>query len=51
MLDMNEDEPLDDEAARQWGGESTLQGLLKFAQKMNEHLPEELKKPQLPIPD
>jgi len=46
---MNEDEPIDAEAARQWGTESTLQCFLRFAQKMNELLPEDLKKPQPPI--
>jgi hypothetical protein len=49
MLDMNEDELLDSEVAEQWGTESTLDCLLKFAQKMNEFLPEELKKPQQPV--
>jgi hypothetical protein len=41
MLDMNEDEPLDAEAAKEWGTESTLECFLKFAQKMNDLLPEE----------
>ena len=49
MLDMNEDEPLDPEAAEQWGTTSTLACLLKFAHRMNEMLPEELKKPQPPL--
>jgi len=49
MLDMNEDEPLDPEAAKQWGTESTLECFLKFAQKVHELLPEELKKPQEPL--
>jgi hypothetical protein len=49
MLDMNEDEPLDSEVAQQWGTESTLDCLLKFAQKMGDLLPEELKKPQQPV--
>lgn len=49
MLDMNEDEPLDPEAAEQWGTASTLDCLLKFAQKMNELLPEEMRKPQEPL--
>ena len=49
MLDMNEDEPLDPEVAAQWDTESTLDCLLKFAQKMNALLPEELKKPQPPV--
>jgi len=49
MLDMNEDEPLDPEAAQQWGTESTLQCFLKFAKKMTELLPEEHTKPQPPL--
>jgi hypothetical protein len=49
MLDMNEDEPLDPETAKEWGTESTLESFLKLAHKMNESLPEELKKPQPPI--
>jgi hypothetical protein len=49
MLDMNEDERLDSETAQQWGTESTLESFLKLVHKMNELLPEEMKKPQLPI--
>ncbi len=49
MLDMNEDEPLDPEVAQQWGTGSTLESMVRFAQKMNEFLPEELKKPQPPV--
>jgi hypothetical protein len=49
MLDMNEDEPLDAEAAEQWGTTSTLQCFLKFAQRITELLPEEMKNPQSPI--
>ena len=49
MLDMNEDEALDAEASEQWGSQSTLDCFLQFARKMNELLPEELKKPQEPI--
>jgi hypothetical protein len=49
MLDMNEDEEMDPEAARQWGTESTLDCLLQFAQKMNQLLPEELRKRQEPV--
>ena len=49
MLDMNEDEPLDSEVAAQWGTESTLDCLVKFAQKMNDLLPEDLRKPQQPV--
>ena len=48
MLDMNEDEPLDSEAAQQWGTESTLECFLKLAHKISELLPDELKKPQPP---
>jgi hypothetical protein len=48
MLDMNEDEMLDPETAKEWGTASTLESFLKFAQKVNELLPEELKKPQKP---
>jgi hypothetical protein len=49
MLDMNEDEILDPDTAKQWGTESTLECFLKLAQKISEQLPEELKKPQQPI--
>ena len=49
MLDMNEDEPVDPQAAQQWGTESTLECFLKFARKVTEFLPEELKKPQEPL--
>ncbi len=48
MLDMNVDEIIDDETAKQIGTNSTLDGLLKFAHKMNEFLPEELRKQQEP---
>ena len=49
MLDMNEDEPLDSEAAKEWGTGSTLECFLRFAHKMSELLPDELKKPLPPI--
>jgi hypothetical protein len=49
MLDMNEDEPLDPEAAEQWGTNSTLQCFLKFARKISDLLPEEAKTPQSPL--
>jgi hypothetical protein len=49
MLDMNEDEPLDPEAAEQWGTASTLDCFLKFSQKAVEFLPEDLKKPLQPL--
>lgn len=49
MLDMNEDEVLDAEAAEQWGSRSTLDSFIQFARKMNALLPEELKTPQKSI--
>jgi hypothetical protein len=49
MLDMNEDESLDPQAAAHWGTSSTLECFLKFAKKMADMLPEELKKPQEPL--
>ncbi len=49
MFDMNEDEPMDPAAAQQWGTTSTLDCFLKFAKKITELLPEDLKKPQLPL--
>ena len=51
MLDMNEDEIMDPEAAEQWGTTSTLECFLKFTQKMTDLLPEELKKPREPLKD
>jgi hypothetical protein len=51
MLDMNEDEPMDPEAAEQWGTGSTLECFLKFAQKAVEYVPEDLRKPQKPEPE
>jgi hypothetical protein len=44
MLDMREDEQADAESAQTWGTESTVDALVKFADKMNESIPEELKK-------
>jgi hypothetical protein len=44
MLDMHEDEALDEETAKLWGTDSMAEGLVKFAEKMNESIPEELKK-------
>jgi hypothetical protein len=49
MLDMNEDETLDPEAAEQWGTDSMLDSFVIFARKMRESLPEDLKKPQEPV--
>jgi len=42
MLDMNEDETLDAKTSELWGTESTIEGLVKFAKKMNQSLPKEL---------
>ena len=42
MLDMYEDEPLDAKTSELWGTESTIEGLVKFAEKMNQSLPKEL---------
>lgn len=44
MLEMWIDEPLDDETAGIVGTEGTVEALVKFADKMNEALPEELHK-------
>ena len=44
MLDMSVDEVIDGETAKQLGTESTLDALLMIAHKMNESLPEELRK-------
>ena len=49
MLDMTEDEELDAEAAEQWGTNSTLNGFIKFAHKISESLPEDLKTPTAPV--
>jgi len=49
MLDMNEDEPLDAEAAEQWGTTSTLASFLKLTRRINQILPDELKKRQEPV--
>ena len=48
MLDMQEDEAVEPETADKLGTESTLDALLNFAHKMNEILPEELRKRQEP---
>lgn len=42
MLDMNVDETLDTKTSELWGTESAIEGLVKFAEKMNQALPEEL---------
>ena len=49
MLDMMEDEPADEEMAKQWGTTSTLQCFIQFAHKISESLPEDKKKPTEPV--
>jgi hypothetical protein len=44
MLDMYYEERLDDEASRVWETDNVVEGLLKFATKMNESVPAELRK-------
>ena len=44
MLDMYYDEKLDTETAEAWDTVSVVDGLLRFAQKLNEDLPAELRK-------
>jgi hypothetical protein len=51
MLDMLEDEPADEETAKQWGTDSTLQCFIRFAHKVSESLPEEKKQPVPPVAD
>jgi hypothetical protein len=51
MLDMNEDEVLDPEVSDQWGSQSTLNCFLKFVRQVAEALPENLRKPQEPLPE
>ena len=47
MLGMSADEPLDDETSALWGTESTIDGLVKFVEKMNKALPKELQRDTL----
>ncbi|MBN1907953.1 MAG: hypothetical protein JW927_22945 [Deltaproteobacteria bacterium] len=49
MLDMNEDEELDKEAAKEWGTGSTLEGFLLFVKKIGESLPDDVKRPRSPV--
>lgn len=49
MLDMWVDEPLDAENSELWQTESMVDAFVKFAERMNEALPEELRKKQKPI--
>ncbi|MDD4466088.1 MAG: hypothetical protein PHY25_05380 [Dehalococcoidales bacterium] len=45
MLDMSADEKLDEATAEAWGTDSTIEGLMKFVDKINESLPEDLNNP------
>lgn len=47
MLDMPADEPLDEEGSNIWGTQSTVEALVKFAQKVSGQLPEEVKRQKL----
>lgn len=51
MLDMPGDEPLDKETSKLWGTESTVQALIRFAQKIGDELPEEVKRQRLYEPE
>jgi hypothetical protein len=44
MLDMYYEEKLDPESSNTWETDSVLEGLLKFATKMNESVPAELRR-------
>ena len=44
MLDMQEDETLDAEAAEIWGTDSTVDSLVKFVEAVSKYVPEILKK-------
>ncbi len=46
MLEMWSDETLDDETARMVGTKSSVEALVKFADRMSEIIPEELRKRQ-----
>jgi hypothetical protein len=48
MLDMFTDEPTDEKGSEIWGTGSTVEAMVKFAKKVSEELPEELKKTKLP---
>lgn len=49
MLEMPVDESLDEETAKICGTKSSVDALVKFAAKMNEILPEELRKRKKPM--
>jgi hypothetical protein len=44
MLDMYHEEKLDAETSRAWETDNVVEGLLKFASKMNESIPAELRR-------
>ncbi len=44
MLDMPQDEPLDEDGAGLWGTGSMVEALIRFADKMNDSVPEEYKR-------
>jgi hypothetical protein len=44
MLDMYYEEKLDPETADRWTTDSVVEGLIKFAEKMNESVPAELRR-------
>ena len=46
MLDMAADEPTDKEGSEVWGTSSTVEALVKFAKKVSDELPEEMKRPK-----
>ena len=50
MLEMPVDEPLDEEIAGICGTKSSVEALVKFADKMNEIIPEELRARKAPLP-
>lgn len=50
MLEMSSDEPLDEETAGIFGTKSSVEALVKFADKMNEIIPEELRERKDPLP-
>ena len=51
MLDMPEDEDTDAQTQEIWGTDSTVDAMVKFAQRMSEALPPELAKPSKPEPE
>jgi hypothetical protein len=47
MLDMAADEPTDEQSAEVWGTGSTVEALVKFAKKVSDELPEDMKQQKL----